>query len=346
MVAERRSRLILLDGLRGIAAILVVLYHCNTIRQDKIIFFDAGFLAVDFYFILSGFVLTLAFEQRFGRGLGTVGFMKLRVIRLWPALTVGVLLGAVAITLDTPSPLIVPLILLSLLMVPFLTPGGLLFSVNCVQWSLAFELIANLTHVLVLRRLSQRTLIAICAACGTAMVVAIDAFGTVGMGAELDTVLYGFPRVGFSYTLGILLARRWHGEPASVTPGWVFVLAGPVALIVGASLLPAPLRPVGEGIAMLVAMPLLFHAASRAKAPSFAEPWLHWLGSLSYPLYAVHYPLLWIAAWINVRLYPDTPKFLWTLLGLIAALLLAQAMASAGHWVTQRKKPRAAPLPA
>jgi peptidoglycan/LPS O-acetylase OafA/YrhL len=337
-VSNKKCRLILLDGLRGIAAILVVLYHCNTVYGDAGVFFGTGYLAVDLFFILSGFVLTLAFERKFENGLGVVDFIRLRLIRLWPALTIGILLGALAHTLATPSPLIVVLILFSLIMYPILTSGGVLYPINCVQWSLAFELVANLAHVLILRRLSERSLSAICVACGVGTSVTIYFFGTAAVGSMSDNFLYGLPRLGFGYTLGILLARRWRGEPATATRGWSLSLIGTVAIVVGISLLPVTLRPIGEGVGVLLAMPLLFRAATIAKAPDSAEPWLRWLGALSYPLYAVHYPLLSIAVWMNVSLYPETPKFLWNAIGVILALVVAQAMAGAGNWWSQCKR--------
>lgn len=88
----------LLDGLRGVAALLVVWYHLfeafATSPVDQR--FNHGYLAVDFFFLLSGFVIGYAYDERWGRGLRMRDFIKRRLIRLHPMVVLGALLGAAA----------------------------------------------------------------------------------------------------------------------------------------------------------------------------------------------------------------------------------------------------------
>ncbi len=148
------QRLPLLDGMRGLAALSVLLYHGhNLFHDDK--WFAQGYLFVDFFFLLSGFVLTLSTEPKFASGLTARQFMQTRLHRLWPTIAIGAALGAMVHTtlggLDA-----LPLLALELLMIP--APWSSeheIFPLNGPQWSLLWELVANLAHGLLLRRLSD-----------------------------------------------------------------------------------------------------------------------------------------------------------------------------------------------
>src|ERR1700710_863959 len=86
----------ILDGLRGVAAILVVAFHIfeahSTSHLDQII--NHGYLAVDFFFVLSGFVIGYAYDDRWG-SLTVKGFFKRRLVRLQPMVVMGMIIGAV-----------------------------------------------------------------------------------------------------------------------------------------------------------------------------------------------------------------------------------------------------------
>ena len=94
----------LLDGLRGVAALLVVWYHVFEGFQfagnkPVVDFINHGYLAVDFFFILSGFVVGYAYDNRWGKTLTTDGFFRRRLIRLQPMVCMGALIGAVSFLL-------------------------------------------------------------------------------------------------------------------------------------------------------------------------------------------------------------------------------------------------------
>lgn len=330
------ERLALLDGLRGLAALLVLFYHINSIHDEKGFVFGQGILAVDFFFLLSGFVLTRAFESKLRSGLGPFAFMKLRVARLWPALIVGIALGAVAHSVLTPSALVFPLILTSLLMIPVFVPGGGYFLLVAVQWSLLLELVANLLHALLLARLSNRMLAALCAVCGAVFLYAVVTYGTTGVGCDTDTFLYGIPRVLFSYSLGVIFARR-HGGKVPRRGGWWAVLLALPAVICGVSMLPEGYRPVAQIVAVFVAFPLLFRVAVETRLPRQAGPALLWLGAISYPVYTIHYPIFFLMADANALLFPDMNMRIWDGIAVAAVIGLAHLMVMAGTWFRHRR---------
>ncbi len=84
--ADTKPHYEILDGLRGVAALMVVWYHiCEgyaLAAGDAVItFLNHGYLAVDFFFILSGFVLGYAYDDRWAKGFTTGDFFKRRLIR-------------------------------------------------------------------------------------------------------------------------------------------------------------------------------------------------------------------------------------------------------------------------
>ena len=161
---QSRPRYDLLDGLRGVAAILVIFYHFGegfaTSPVDQML--NHGYLAVDFFFVLSGFVLGYAYDDRWRKGLTASRFMLRRVIRLHPMVILSVALGTVAYLIQggvqwdgTPVSLHLLLValLLGLLLIPVL-PGmgadvrgnGEMFPLNGPSWSLFFEYIGSILY--------------------------------------------------------------------------------------------------------------------------------------------------------------------------------------------------------
>jgi peptidoglycan/LPS O-acetylase OafA/YrhL len=79
-----------LDGLRGVAAIAVTSLHFR-FELGKFLL-PHSYLAVDFFFVLSGFVLAYAYEDRLSEGMKPIQFLRLRVIRLYPLYLIGTLI--------------------------------------------------------------------------------------------------------------------------------------------------------------------------------------------------------------------------------------------------------------
>ena len=158
----------LLDGLRGVAALLVVWYHLfeafATSPVDQR--FNHGYLAVDFFFLLSGFVIGYAYDERWGRGLRMRDFIKRRLIRLHPMVVLGALLGTAAFFVQgsvrwngepVSTGMVLAALLCGLLLIPA-WPGaghevrgnGEMYPLNGPGWSLFFEYLGNLLYMLLL----------------------------------------------------------------------------------------------------------------------------------------------------------------------------------------------------
>ena len=295
-----------LDLLRGIAAGSVVLLHWFDGNGSP--WFHYGHLAVDFFFLLSGFVIARSYEARL---LGTMGFsrfMTVRLIRLYPMIVMGIVLGLSRAVLRghfapeyaaAPSEYeLAAFANVLMLPLPFATRlGPSIFPLNAVFWSLFFELAANAFYAAGIRRLSNRVLTTIVLAsfAGLAAVVlaGVNHSGGLTAGADIHTWGGGFFRVGFSFFLGVLLYRQW------AQGGWLFQFSANTALISAILLLllslPAgTLLPIEEvGLVALVFPVFLILAANHNSGPVLAKASLA-MGALSYPLYVIQVPVLWI----------------------------------------------------
>ena len=290
---SRPARLPLPDLLRGLCAVAVMLHHEAPLYGSPGLF-PRAYLAVDFFFMLSGFVLTLAFEPKLNTTLSAPRFMAQRAARLWPILAVGVAIGALA-RLHAGAPLmaLAAPFLASLLFLPWPQGRGGLFRLDGPQWSITYELLGNLAHALVLRRLSDRALLVLVALCAALLIWRAQAWGSIGLGDGTANWPGGLPRLGFAYGLGVWLGRafaRPHPAPRSLWPAALLPLA----------IITAPFWPLSTATGDLLAVLLLFPPALWCCAHVSMPPRLarlsDALGRLSYPLYAIHGPLLLASA--------------------------------------------------
>ena len=316
---NQTDRFIALDGLRGIAAIAVMLFHASRASMP------GGYLAVDFFFCLSGFVMALAFGERLAQGLSFRGFARARFARLYPMMLVGGLLG---ILLHGGNPNI-------LLLVPDIMSDGL-FPTNPPFWSLLAEVLANAAFALVLASLSTRRLVAVAAVSGALLAYAILSgpwpreLGSHWLGAG-----WAVPRTLYSFTMGMLL-YRWHAQAAPVRRSAKLALAMPLVLL-GASYFGGEERALWDTLAILVVLPALVWVGTRYEMP-FPRFWQR-MGALSYPLYCIHVPLIALADDVPTRL-------------VIAALLVPAALAldafydrPVRNWLAKRlARPRPSPV--
>lgn len=272
------NRLNGLDGLRGIAALCVLGYHVGKLFGGFGIF-DRSYLAVDFFFMLSGYVMARTYEQAFAEGLTPTRFIAKRYRRLWPPMAVGAVLGLIAlISRGKPVDGSFLVFVTTVLMVPnpILRP----FFTNTPAWSIFFELFANAVHAILLWRVRARFL----------LIPALASFGllivwsttSISLGHDPDTFIGGFARVLLPYCIGIAL---WRGNVRSDQPAW---LAYPV-LAAGLLFLPVGLAA-DLGFVCLVCPLVIVLGTGRGGGLWAAE-----LGKLSFPLYAVHLPMLRLA---------------------------------------------------
>ena len=157
----------LLDGLRGVAALLVVFYHIFeglsfAAGGTLITVINHGYLAVDFFFILSGFVIGYAYDDRLGKSMSLGNFFKRRLIRLHPMIVMGAVLGVIFYLLQGSvqwdgTHISLSLVMLALLCAMFFIPAapgacydirgnGEMFPLNGPSWSLFFEYIGNILY--------------------------------------------------------------------------------------------------------------------------------------------------------------------------------------------------------
>ena len=313
-----------LDLLRGIAALCVVGFHVHVAFPLVANPFANAYLAVDFFFMLSGFVLTRTYHQRFLSGLGAARFMVLRLRRLWPTIAMGAAVGLLC-RIDVYSPPQLTLFFgLNLALIPYLA-GGPIFPLNGVIWSILFELAANFLHGKVLARLSQIELLVLALTMAAIMVVAVlklEAFGAGSwdVGSWKGNFAAGLPRVMLSYVIGSLLYLRFGDQARPGIPAWVAPL-GLLAALIGRGLMDGGWMLDMAFVLLVCPAVLMAGLASLDRAGRLERL----AGDLSFPLYAVHMPILVLAAKVGLPWFVGPP----------AALLVAAATLGLTSYVSR-----------
>jgi len=300
---RRRSRFVVLDGLRGIAAIMVMIFHYE--QNEPTTWFTAshGYLAVDFFFLLSGFVICHAYETKLQQGLSFRRFFVTRVIRLYPLLVVGVIASFVLramlahvrghVALDAGQ---WPTLFLSLLGLPDISqPSGSEFLLLPPRWSLFYEMAVNLLYAALLPMLSNRVVKALVVVSGVALL-----WFTIQVGVDHLTVPVCTSRTTFSFFVGVLICRwqRTGKLPVVALPVWLTALAIVVALSVPKW--PAWKLPLSLAC-IFVLFPLVVTAACQQSISGTKARISELLGDLSYPVYVMHYPAVFLFAYIYAR---------------------------------------------
>ncbi|MFB0611609.1 acyltransferase family protein [Aurantiacibacter poecillastricola] len=332
-MAERNTgganeRLHLLDGLRGIAAIGVLLFHVPGFFPVPE-FMQRGYLFVDLFFLLSGFVLTPVIAERNARRMGTGDFLKARFRRFFPLMALGAFLAAILFSLDSRAELVPLKLALAFAFIPAFLIAEAVFPLNVVQWSLFWELLANGAHARAWDRWKDKALVAMVFLAGLAHGAAIVIHETGDLGAHADTFLLAAPRIIFSYGAGMLMARHFRGPRDADWTAWVLRLALPVLAV---SLLPLTGSAVAcfEAAVVLLVFPVSFWLVAHCRP---AQQWngvLNWLGRISFPLYAVHIPVL-IAT--QLSLISHFGENTWS--GAIIGPALALSVSAALAWIME-----------
>jgi peptidoglycan/LPS O-acetylase OafA/YrhL len=321
-----------LDMLRGIAALCVLGLHLHSVHRGLPNVFGKGYLAVDLFFMLSGYVMARTYDPRLERGLTPVAFLFTRYWRLWPIMAIGSLIGLPKLFLERPDLtgfFATAGFNFMLLPIPSDGPG---FPLNIPAWSIFFELTANFVHGLVLWRLGARWIAALIllAIPLTAWVGA--SFGSLDVGAHAADYLAGLPRVMLSYLIGIALWRWWRDRPPLAVPAWLAFAAMPLILtsawLFDIDTWQLDLAFIAIGCPLLIAGGLRFAAAPDGRLAAAAVA----LGALSFPLYAVHMPTL-----DGMKLLGFGPLG-GVLAALAAGIALTVGVEARGHSRKQRKR--------
>jgi peptidoglycan/LPS O-acetylase OafA/YrhL len=276
-----------LDGLRGIAALMVVGLHTQAVFDMWPGWFDKGYLSVDFFLMLSGYLMARSVEPKLAGGASPAAFMLARYRRFWPMMALGTLIGAPYLWARTHglgqfAPVLAAN--LALLPAPF---AGVLFAANIPAWYVFFELVINAIHVFALRHLPRWALAGLALALLLATAWTARDYGLLDVGARPDNFWHAFPRVALAYTLGMLMARtQGAGRPVPL-PGWLAPAVIPAAMFASHALLWADWT--FDLAFVMVACPLAIQSAlNQPRASGLAAI----SAAVSFPLYATNLPVM------------------------------------------------------
>lgn len=293
--ATRNGTYNTLDGMRGVAAVLVAIHHFDDFFGHDAV--PSGYLAVDLFFVLSGFVIANAYDKRFARGMTAWQFMLIRVVRLFPLYLLGTLLGVASAWtawifgqggLSTAALVVATVTSLFMLPSPTWKEMMVLMPINIPGWSLFFEMVANLVYAVVWRHLSIKIVLIIMVASAGGLVLAMAQHGSGNVGPVWSTFFGGFPRVAFSFFAGVVMFMMLRNRDRRAT--WTAYLM-PLALIVLFLVHPGsgPFRYLFDLVCVFVLFPLLVYAGIRSEPP--AAQLFSFLGRISYPIYVLHFPV-------------------------------------------------------
>jgi peptidoglycan/LPS O-acetylase OafA/YrhL len=283
-----------LDGMRGIAAIAVTIGHYA--HWFSPLTPPHGWLAVDLFFVMSGVVISHVYESRFGNGMTTMVFMVQRYVRFYPLFILGVFIGMASSLVTLVSghgnmPL-------SALLTSFATSAAILPSptwefkptlmpLNDPGWSLFFELFINLIFAVFWRVWSKGGIMMIVALSGSAIIYHFIVTGEGFGGSGWATFIWGFPRVSFSFFVGVFIARYCMKTTIRSNLAYIPLFFLMSILFVWHS------RPNYVDIFIqITTFPVLVLICTRIEPKSSA--FMQWLGKISYPLYAIHLPILFL----------------------------------------------------
>lgn len=329
-----KPRYEILDGLRGVAALMVVAFHLletySKGPSEQII--NHGYLAVDFFFVLSGFVIGYAYDDRWGKmSIGT--FFKRRLVRLHPMVVAGTLIGAALFffagtafpkTMEVEGWKFALCLVMGLLMIPCgmgldIRGWGETNSFNGPNWSLTYEYIANILYAFIFRYLPKVALAVLCAVCAVFtldLTLGWDIFGLFPNGPQYNVIggwsltaqqIYvGFARLLYPFLCGLLISRilplrrsesNPSGSPIHLKGGFwwcalAIVVIFSVPCIGGRQCLWDGLY---QAVCILIVFPLLVLAgAGSVTTDAKSTAVCKWMGEISYPLYITHFPLMYM----------------------------------------------------
>ena len=360
--ADSKPHYAILDGLRGVAALTVIWYHVfegfATSPLDQK--FNHGYLAVDFFFILSGFVVGYAYDDRWKRkggpasverdargGMRMRDFLKRRIVRLHPMVVLGSVLGAVTFLIQgsvqwdgthIPFGMVMLAMLLGMFLIPAY-PGAPyevrgnneMYPLNGPSWSLFFEYIGNILYALVLRRLPTRWLAVVTAVSGVGLagyaVGGLSGYGHLGVGWSMTewNLPGGFLRLMFSFSVGLLMSRNFR--PWKVR-GAFWICSAAVIVLLSLPRIGGEgnmwLNGLYEAVCVTCIFPVLVYmGASGRISEGLPMKVCRFLGDISYPVYIIHYPFMYLFyAWTFTGV-PFSTAWPWAVAVFAGSIVLA-----------------------
>ncbi len=335
----------ILDGLRGVAALMVVIFHLSEAFSYDPVYkhLNHGYLCVDFFFVLSGFVIGYAYEKRMTSGtMSRWMFLKARLIRLQPMILISLLFGAALFYFQECNYYagiagasvwyVIENMLLSFFMIP-ITPAfnvranGEMILLNIPLWSMVFEYIANVLFCLFVFKFGKKSLIALVGAFAVLLAdsaLNMNLFGILnahdyplslnaGWSCTTEHFYIGLARVGYSFFVGLLLYRLMNRNTMptnthSTSGIGRFALCSMIIIgVVCMDQIGGYEHPLWDGIfnltCTLVLFPMTVYLGAKTRVGSDKTRQVcDFLGRLSYPLYLMHYPLVYLFfMWIDTH---------------------------------------------
>lgn len=346
-----------LDGLRGSAAFLIVAFHLFNYSfgfRPPLHLVDHAYLAVDFFFGLSGFVVAYAYDDRWTR-MTIFQFFRIRLIRLHPLVLLGATLGLLGYLFDpfgkvlnhTPALMLLLAYITSLLLLPSPPVGGRPHetqALNGPAWSLMQEYLGNIAYALILRRLRAITLGIIFGLSGVFLIYAANAKGSLDGGWGYPEIWMAPLRLTVSFVMGLWLYRI-HDRFRLPKMG-LLVLS--IVLVVcfqmpqfskagGLSL-----NGLYDATCVLFLFPFIILCGAHSNAGKGMIQLCKFSGRLSYPLYITHIPFVYVLANFSSTRHPSmNVKLTWILLLMpfvifVAWLALKYFDEPVRAWLTRR----------
>ncbi len=333
----------ILDGLRGVAAMSVVTFHFMewvTFDYSKN-FIGHGFLAVDFFFCLSGFVIGYAYDDRISK-MGVRSFFTSRIIRLHPLVIAGSVLGLLAFLSDPfggnpfmfSAGKIILTFICSVLLIPFpvmADRGFNNFSFNAPAWSLFWEYLANIVYAFVLSKISRRILLLL-TMLGAVLICFVGyRAGNVMGGWSGPTFWDGGARIWYSFLAGLLIYRS----------NWIIKnklgFFGVAVLLFLAFIMPfGNWNWLSEPMVVLFYFPLLIALGAGARLTPHLKKICVFSGNISYPLYMTHYAVLWMFGHYYLAHKPETMKLTFIIVSALILLVGAAYLVMIGYDIPVR----------
>lgn len=294
-----KKQLNILDGLRGVAAIMVVYFH---LLQA---YFPASsenplhhaFLAVDFFFLMSGYVIGYAYDSRIDY-LTVAQFMKIRLIRLHPLVILGLTFGALGYLLDPfvghaqsiSATLMIIAFCFGCMMLPYQALPNRpdeTFSLNGASWSLFQEYLVNIVYAIIGKKISNRLLMVMVGISSLGILFVAKHFGSLHFGWGWSHIWVAPIRVLFPFFTGLLLFRM----NLTIKIKYAFPLL--TVLLLTIFFLPNQrMNGLFEALSVLLVFPLMIAVAAGSTVSKQSEALCKYIGQISYPIYILHYPFI------------------------------------------------------
>ena len=240
MINRSKKHLPNLDALRGIAAIIIVIYHFDIFHGGFMKFHPSNaWLAVDLFFLLSGYVISRAYGESLQSGKMLFSrFIAVRFVRLYPTYIFSVILSLFIMILIQFSPS--PICIVNIKQIIYASFSALFFlpslskylsgwNMNVVWWSLSYELLINV--ILSFFWIHKKTKLITCILAVTWFFLLFLAFysKTLGGGTDLNykSIIFALTRSAYGIFLGFLLYQHQDRsvlKKISINPTLSFLL--------------------------------------------------------------------------------------------------------------------------